>query len=460
MADEPQSPVRQPHLVSYIVSPPVKKAIEEQSAPARIPVIISPVETADHPELGLAPAKARIREVLQGVGYDARLRESDFYLFAELMPADIQRLAEMRDSVYQIWSDETCYAHLLSSTETVKATACWRTFDARGKGITWAVLDTGIRCDHPHFTQYQTIDRQLSRNFSSSPVEEDRNGHGTHVAGIIAGAAACASKFHAATYLENQTVPQITDLDASPSGVAPLAKLVNVKVLGDDGAGSASAAILGLEYVRKINENSREIRIDGVNLSLGYPFDPKWYGCGHSPLCQEVERAVDSGLVVVVSCGNSGYGSARLDTGQQVPVYIELSINDPANAAAAIAVGSVHKSAPHTYGISYFSSKGPTGDGRLKPDLVAPGEKVISCSLHFDDASPDKRYEYEEKSGTSMAAPHVSGAVAAFLSVHKEFRGDPERIKEIFLKTATDLMRQRNFQGAGLVDLLRATMAV
>ncbi len=131
-----------------------------------------------------------------------------------------------------------------------------------------------------------------------------------------------------------------------------------------------------------------------------------------------------------------------------------------ANADAAIAVGSVHKSAPHSYGVSYFSSKGPTGDGRLKPDLVAPGEKVISCSAHFEDANPDQRYEYEERSGTSMAAPHVSGAIAAFLSAHKEFRGEPARIKEVFLKTATDLTRERTFQGAGLVDLLRATMSV
>jgi subtilisin family serine protease len=135
-------------------------------------------------------------------------------------------------------------------------------------------------------------------------------------------------------------------------------------------------------------------------------------------------------------------------------MYFEASIADPANTEEAIAVGSVHKASPHHFGVSYFSSRGPTGDGRLKPDLVAPGEKVISCSIHFQDAQG--AYDYEEKSGTSMAAPHVSGAIAAFLSVHREFRGDPHSIKKIFMKSATDLGRQRSFQGVGMVDLMRA----
>jgi serine protease AprX len=163
---------------------------------------------------------------------------------------------------------------------------------------------------------------------------------------------------------------------------------------------------------------------------------------------------------VVVSAGNSGYGTIKIEDGQEAPVYLELSINDPGNTEAAITVGSVHKSRPHTYGISYFSSKGPTGDGRMKPDLVAPGEKIISCSKNWNEQDETKRYDYEEKSGTSMSAPHVSGAIAAFLSVHREFRGDPQAVKDIFLKSATDLKRGQSFQGAGLVDLLRAVTSV
>jgi subtilisin family serine protease len=117
---------------------------------------------------------------------------------------------------------------------------------------------------------------------------------------------------------------------------------------------------------------------------------------------------------------------------------------------------------PHVYGVSYFSSKGPTGDGRLKPDLVAPGEKIISCATGMlkEKGARGRECHYVETSGTSMAAPHVSGVIAAFLSVRGEFVGKAERVKEIFLGTATDLRRDRYFQGAGLVDLMRAIQSV
>ena len=441
----------QPRFASYVISPALEAEMEQDPERA-IPVIISFQESRTEPQRGIAPSKEEVKKLLG----DRPYRESDFYLFARLTAAEIAALARRTDLVYQIWRDEKTYGHLLTSTETIKAAACWRAFEARGKGITWAVLDTGIRCDHPHFQRYQNVDRSLSRNFSNMPDDDDQAGHGTHVAGIIAGSApppAAGKSYRAARSQQGQT--QVYDLPEAPSGVAPMARLVNIKVLDNDATGDSSNAILGLEYVRKLNQSGRDIKVDGVNMSLGYPFDPKVYGCGHSPLCQEVTRAVNSGLVVVISSGNWGYGMARLDTGRQVPVSIGQSVTDPANTEDAIAVGSSHKSAPHTYGISYFSSKGPTGDGRMKPDLVAPGEKVVSCSLHYQDD-----YDYEEQSGTSMAAPHVSGAIAAFLSVHTEFRGQPRKVKEIFLKTATDLGRARDFQGAGLVDLMRAMMSV
>ncbi|PYT09234.1 MAG: hypothetical protein DMF60_02970 [Acidobacteria bacterium] len=147
----------------------------------------------------------------------------------------------------------------------------------------------------------------------------------------------------------------------------------------------------------------------------------------------------------------------------------------------AITVGSTHREKPHIYGVSYFSSKGPTGDGRLKPDLLAPGEKIISCysAQRRDlDPKPDVTITTSATEGLddqpaqggdtpraenttpSMAAPHVSGVIAAFLSVRREFIGRPEAVKEIFLSTATDLKRERYFQGRGLVDLMRAIQSV
>ena len=450
--------LHRPSLKSFVIARSVQDAMEGQKGEReRISVIVSLKDSATHPELGVQESKEKVKDFLRDK--TDRLSESDFYVFADLYPEDIKKLAELRQYVYQIWRDETTYAHLLSSVDTVKAASCWRTFDARGKGITWAVMDTGINAAHPHFASLDTVDSTLSRDFSSTGTLDDKEGHGTHVAGIIAGAAPAwpeGKPYHAARFVEEQgETPQLIELTACPSGMAPLAKLLNIKVLNDDGTGSASAAIRGLEYLRKLNDASHEIRVDGVNMSLGYPFDPQSYGCGYSPLCQEVTRAVESGLIVVISCGNWGYGKTMMASGEQAPVTVVSSITDPANTEAAIAVGSVHKSAPHRYGVSYFSSKGPTADGRMKPDLVAPGEKIISCH-----ALPEQGYEYKEASGTSAAAPHVSGAIAAFLSGHREYRGDPENVKQIFVKAATDLGRERAYQGAGLVDLLRAMMSV
>jgi subtilisin family serine protease len=446
-------------MKKFVIARSIQAEMDAQQGQERqrIPVIVSLRDPGAASLAGIQESKSQVKQFLSDK--TDKLSESDFYVFASLFPEDIQKLAELRQYVHQIWKDETTYGHLLSSVDTVKATSCWRTFEARGKGITWAVLDTGINAAHPHFAAQNTVDGTLSKNFSSSDTLDDREGHGTHVAGIIAGVAPSwpdGKPYHVATYQEEQgDAPQLTELQACPSGVAPLAKLVNIKVLNDDGTGSASAAIRGLEYLRKLNDASVTIRVDGANLSLGYPFDPQSYGCGYSPLCQEVTRAVDSGLIVVISCGNWGYGKTIMSTGEPEPVTVVSSITDPANTEAAITVGSVHKSSPHRYGVSYFSSKGPTSDGRMKPDLVAPGEKIMSCHAH-----PEEGYEYKEASGTSAAAPHVSGVIAAFLSGHREYRGDPENIKRIFTKTATDLGRDRAYQGAGLVDLLRAMTSV
>jgi len=174
---------------------------------------------------------------------------------------------------------------------------------------------------------------------------------------------------------------------------------------------------------------------------------------------------------VSVAAGNTGYAYEQVYTtqaagGGSAIAGQPLSINDPGNADLAITVGSTHREMPHTYGVSYFSSKGPTGDGRSKPDLVAPGEKIFSCAAGETKKEREKNVpdqlgcDYAEDSGTSMAAPHVSGVIAAFLSIRREFIGRSEEVKQVFLSTATDLGRDRSFQGKGLVDLMRAIQSV
>jgi subtilisin family serine protease len=181
----------------------------------------------------------------------------------------------------------------------------------------------------------------------------------------------------------------------------------------------------------------------------------------------EVDRLVRSGVVVVVAAGNSGFSGLSLTAQNTTELgYRDVSINDPGNADLAITVGSTHRDMPHTYGVSFFSSRGPTGDGRLKPDLVAPGERIVSCAAgtflkKMEGKAPaGAKILYLEQSGTSMAAPHVSGAVAAFLSVRREFIGHPDKIKALFLANTIDLKRERSFQGHGMLDLLKVLQAV
>jgi serine protease AprX len=239
-------------------------------------------------------------------------------------------------------------------------------------------------------------------------------------------------------------------------------------VLGAEGTSRSTDVLRALQYVREeVNGHGKLLRIHGVNLSVGYEFDARWFACGQSPICVEVDRLVQSGVVVVVAAGNTGYGeqsaSARFtNTG------LTLTINDPGNSELAITVGATHRDSPHTFGVSYFSSKGPTGDGRLKPDLVAPGERITSCAAGRQAATMRASFGdevagrplYIDDSGTSMAAPHVSGAIAAFLSIRREFIGRPAEVKRIFLENATSLGRERYFEGHGMVDLMRAIQSV
>lgn len=403
--------------------------------------------------------------------------------------------------LYKIWPDFTITRLVDRSVPTIKADAALRAYGATGAGITWAVIDSGIDSTHPHFATHDTLggdSAKLHRDFTQPDPDPkdaaaiaasiaaaltDQMGHGTHVAGIIAGCIACDGTIDDRLAVRVAQSTDASDGDslalqlrkvADPrllSGVAPHANLVSLKVLSrNSSASTASNVLRALRYVREIvNGDSKIQRIQGVNLSVGYEFDARWFACGQSPICVEVDRLVRSGVVVVVAAGNTGYGDLTSREGL-TSAGLTLTINDPGNAELAITVGATHRDSPHTYGVSYFSSKGPTGDGRMKPDLVAPGERITSCAAgpHLDamktilaDVPPGKiAAPYIDDSGTSMAAPHVSGAVAEFLSIRNEFIGRPDEIKRILMNTATSLGREPYFQGRGLVDVMRAIQSV
>lgn len=262
-----------------------------------------------------------------------------------------------------------------------------------------------------------------------------RNDHGTHVAGILAG-----------DWRSRDTSLLKDDL----KGVCPDLRLYDFRVLDDEGSGDEFTVMAALQLVRHLNSTNDYMTVHGVNLSLSIPHDVSNYACGRTPVCDECERVVSSGVVVVAAAGNQGYRKYTTPEGT-TEGYSSISITDPGNAELVITVGATHRYRPHTYGVSYFSSRGPTGDGRIKPDLVAPGEKITA-------PLPDGMFGL--KDGTSMAAPHVSGVAAMLMARHNELVGRPARIKQILCSTATDLGRERYFQGAGMLDALRALQSV
>ena len=205
-----------------------------------------------------------------------------------------------------------------------------------------------------------------------------------------------------------------------------------------------------LQFIAHLNRSRDLPLIHGANLSLSMFHKVMSYACGRTPVCDECNDLVNTGVVVVVAAGNDGYKTFKTDKGDYSGFHA-ASITDPGNAEEVITVGATHRSHPHNYGVSYFSSRGPTGDGRRKPDLVAPGEKITAPVLNRGVQRMD---------GTSMAAPHVSGAAALLMARHRELIGEPRRIKEILCRTATDLGREPHFQGAGMVDILRALQSV
>jgi subtilisin family serine protease len=402
--------------------------------------------------------ESRIREIIAArpsdMSKDAAIDRLKRYIAADLTRLEIEQLRTQFTelSIQRVWRNAEKRALINRSTNTVQARTANLGYGATGLDVGWAVVDTGIAGHHPHFAKHRNVKVQWDCTIAGEPQAIERtdehfdrldgNGHGTHVAGIIAGELA-----EVETRGGKETF----------AGIAPMASLYGFKVLDDEGRGHDSSIIKALDKIADLNDGASRLIIHGVNLSLGGAFDPSVYGCGHTPLCEELRRLWRQGVLVCLAAGNEGYAILRSEAGE-LPANIDISIGDPANLEEAIAVGSVHKRNPHTFGISYFSSRGPTADGRGKPDLVAPGEQILSA-LHAYPRRADgtRRVEdlYVEMSGTSMAAPHVSGILAAYLSVRREFQGYPEKMRQILLSNCTDLGRDPYMQGRGLPNLVR-----
>lgn len=488
-------------LIRNVVSPALRPGVPEELRRQVVPVLEqqrSPVlvELDLCADVSTQETRHRFLDLYDRTVGQAGVSEprpvADCYVSCVLNPEEIQDLvvadqqAGAPRTVFRVWADYLLRPHLDRSVSTIKSDAALRSYAATGEGVIWAVVDSGIDEHHPHFAAgtLTGVVTELHQDFTylltpdgqqphspDTPLA-DLQGHGTHVAGIIAGAVPdgvvpiIGSQQPSQNGLPGHWVSRQLDLGRTVAGIAPQAKLVSLKVLAPDDDGdlvtSSSAVIAALHHIREtVNSGGRALIIHGVNLSLGCRWDPCDYAAGQSPLCREIDLLVGTGVAVVVSAGNDGYAGAVNSSSDARGIL--ASITDPGNAQEAITVGSTHRDSPHRYGVSYSSSKGPTLDGRLKPDLLAPGERITSCATgHLRDKIANlpptagaTAATYIEDSGTSMAAAHVSGAIAAFLSVRREFIGRPREVKEVFTANATSLGRDRFMEGHGLIDLMR-----
>lgn len=448
-----------------------------------------------------SPSSGQIREVILA-----------FEGFVEPIDATVEALRSVSGpgapllwgGIWSINHNRPAGTALNASYRTVKADAARALFSIRADDITWAVVDGGIDARHPAFQNRSapgnapdplastrvraTYDFTVLRDLLATgklPTGSDSDApwrahnaaihaqklrelrarqergdeidwsivaplieiphrkelyrppeieHGTHVAGILGGNWPSA---------ENRDEPDLI-------GIAPDIRLLDIRVFDDRCGSNEDTIVYALQFLMHLNRRRDQPAVHGINLSMSLVHEVKSFACGQTPICIECNRISGNGIVVVAAAGNRGI-DAQTGTEASFESYRNVSITDPGNADGVITVGATHRSAPHSYGVSYFSSRGPTGDGRRKPDLLAPGEKIVG---------PIPGGGSKPLDGTSMAAPHVSGAAALLMARHRELIGQPRRIKEILCRSATDLGREAHFQGAGLLDILRALQSV
>ncbi len=332
--------------------------------------------------MGIASAETTEDVVLRNDGEIKKKTKE--YISAEVTSQELAKLIT-EGNIDTVYADNEYNMLLDESVPSMDAEYAWDlSYD--GSGIKIAVLDTGVDYENEAFGD-RII---LSEKFVDSISTLDNQGHGTHVAGIIAG-------------------------DGKYKGVAPDAYLLNAKVLDDQGRGSTSSIIEGIEWAV---ENDADI----ISLSLGAPVSED------VPLNDALQDAIDNGVIVVAASGNCGNGCMGFE-----------GVTSPGNYKGVITVGAVDDSMSH----ADFSS-GQEFEDYIKPDVSAPGVEIMS---YYASGT------YKSMSGTSMAAPHVSGAAALLLEKNSSL--DHHEVKAVFEQNAVDLgVDGKDVEfGSGFVDV-------
>ncbi|MEV7239317.1 S8 family serine peptidase [Streptomyces sp. NPDC051020] len=309
--------------------------------------------------------------------------------------------ARFADGIEKIWLDGRVKGDMAESNAQIGTPQAWES-GLTGKDVKVAVLDTGVDAGHPDLTGRVS----QSKSFIEGQEVADRNGHGTHVTSTIGGTGAAS--------------------DSKEKGVAPDATLAVGKVLSDQGSGSESQIIAGMEWA------ARDVHAKVVSMSLG----SREGSDGTDPMAQAVNTlSKETGALFVIAAGNSGAPG---------------SIGSPGAADSALTVGAVD-SADRA---AYFSSQGPRfGDNALKPDVSAPGVGILAARSQLTSGSG----YYTSLSGTSMATPHVAGVAALLAQKHPDWSG--AQLKDALMSTSKQLGASAYALGAGRVSVPAAITA-
>jgi serine protease AprX len=445
------------------ISPDLKDKINS-SANGLIPVIFA---TTEAPSSGLQSdiprSKGAVKKVFQNINA----------MSANLPASAIAELSERADVAYvTLDRPVTVTGHLETTTGADQVrnsgSPSIGTIDGAGKGnpVGIAIIDSGVDPNHHAFLVSSTslstqsrivanVDFTGEKNSLGLPITGDPYGHGTHVASIAAGNAHISSGAY--------------------TGIAPRSNIINVRVLDSKGQGMTSSAIAGIDWCIS-NMGTYNIKV--LNLSFGTTAVDSYQ---NDLLCQAVRRAVDHGLVVCVAAGNAGHNDVITSyDGSGKPIYQTVygGIHSPGIEPSAITVGAVN-----TLGTDYhsddvvasFSSRGPTRgysvdaagvrhyDNLVKPDLVAPGNKIIAAESPNNylvknnpalDATTNllPSHKVMRMSGTSMATPAVAGAAALILQRNPSLT--PNMVKMVLEYTSDPLNGFNNLdQGAGQLNV-------
>lgn len=318
-------------------------------------------------------------------------------------PGEIDELAEMEE-VAEVWYDEKVHAVLDSSMASIRVPQVWTELGVEGEGVSICVLDTGIDANHPDFAGRL----RFVEDFTGVGSVADAYGHGTHIASIAAGSGGAS--------------------DGRYRGVAPKASIMAAKVLDDQGNGRMSDVMAGIEWAI---DKGADVFV--LSLSTEESSD------GSDALCTLLNAAVEVGKVVVAAAGNGGPAA--------------YTIGSPGAADRAITVGATIDGGD----VADYSGRGPTADGRTKPEVVAPGSNVTAALASGIDFGMPINDLYTIVTGSSMAAPHVAGICALIWSANRSLL--PDDVKWILMDTAVDLGQSPNVQGTGRVDALAAVRA-